>query len=182
MRESIYYLPGRGGRLDTGLGVELINRGYSLSGRELIGDFSRLRFSDQVGCIAQDLQGWFWRDDALVIANSFGAYLFLHAQALLSPFVGRVLLLSPIVGSAADKNSKTSYRPPMAGQLEELILEGAYPTPTSCRIYVGENDWQANPESVMAFANPQGIDVTVVAGCGHMLDKNYVKSVLDDWL
>lgn len=182
MKDNLYYLPGRGGRLETGLGMELINRGYSLSGRELLGTFSRLRFSDQVERVAQDLQERFWHDAAQVIANSFGAYLFLHAQALLPPYIGKVLLLSPVVGSVTDKQTMTFYRPPRAGQLEQLVLDGTYPVPTSCRIYVGGNDWQANPESIAAFANPLGIDVTVVAGAGHMLDKAYVRSVLDDWL
>ena len=77
---AIYYLPGNRGRLDTGLGEELMSRGFSLSGRETLGEFRKLSFQEQIMQIAQDLQTEFWTEDARVIANSFGAYLFLHAQ------------------------------------------------------------------------------------------------------
>jgi len=97
---EIYYLPGMGGRLDLGLGEELIRRGYSLCGRETVGAFKKLNFKHQISAVKQDLMGQFWTPEARVIANSFGAYLFLHAQLELEPFPGRVLLLCPIVGGA----------------------------------------------------------------------------------
>lgn len=95
---NIYLLPGFGSRLDTGLGGALLQRGFNVSGRETIGDFRALPFDEEVTVVSADLRHHFWRNDARVIANSFGCYLFLHAQAQLRPFVGRVLLLSPIVG------------------------------------------------------------------------------------
>jgi uncharacterized protein len=39
----------------------------------------------------------------LVVCNSFGAYLFLRAQAGMSPFPGHLLLLSPIVGNFVNR-------------------------------------------------------------------------------
>jgi hypothetical protein len=56
-----------------------------------------LRFDEQVQTIRQDLKDHFWHERARVVCNSFGAYLFLHAQAQMDAFIGRVLLLSPIV-------------------------------------------------------------------------------------
>ena len=53
--ESIYYLPGHGGRLETGLGQELIQRGFSLAGRQTIGEFKAVPFSEQIAIIADDL-------------------------------------------------------------------------------------------------------------------------------
>ena len=35
--KTIYYLPGHGGRLGTGLGEALLSRGYNVSGRETVG-------------------------------------------------------------------------------------------------------------------------------------------------
>jgi len=81
---SIYYLPGHGGRLDAGLGAELTSRGFDLTGRQTIGPFRNLTFSEQIDLVANDLRTLFWHEDAKVIANSFGAYLFLHAQTLLA--------------------------------------------------------------------------------------------------
>lgn len=59
MEQSIYLLPGRGGRLDQGLGEALTGRGWQLYGRELRGEFQRLRFDHQVETIAQDLRTHF---------------------------------------------------------------------------------------------------------------------------
>ena len=60
----------------------------------------------------------------MVVANSYGAYLFLHAQTLIDPFPGRVLLLSPIVGEFSNSESKTFFVPPRARQLMELLQAG----------------------------------------------------------
>jgi len=78
---AVYYLPGRGGRLHTGLGKAIEARGFEVTGRETVPPFSELIFSEQVAAVAQDLRLHFWSSSARVIANSFGAYLFLHAQA-----------------------------------------------------------------------------------------------------
>lgn len=179
---NVYYLPGNRGRIDTGLGEELLSRGLSVSGRETLGEFRKLPFHQQIMHVAQDLQTEFWSDDARVIANSFGAYLFLHAQTLLPSFVGKVLLLSPIVGESSDIETMRFFVPPRAGKLHQLAQDGTYPVPKQLQIHVGEKDWQANPESVQAFAEPLGIDVTIIPGAGHMLDKTYIRSLLDGWL
>jgi len=48
---KIYYLPGMGGRIDLGLGKELLRRGFSLCGRETIGEFKKLSFKDQINAV-----------------------------------------------------------------------------------------------------------------------------------
>jgi hypothetical protein len=182
MASPIYYLPGHGGRIGTGLGEELLNRGFDVSGRETVGDFKELSFSDQVNAVAADLSSLYWHKDAHVIANSFGAYLFLHAQSLMTPYIGKVLLLSPIVGNFSYEGKTLSFIPPRAGKLQQLAETSAYPTPINCEIHVGEEDWQSIPGDVTAFAAHLGIGVTVVPGAGHMLGKEYVGAVLDRWL
>ena len=96
--QTIYYLPGYGGQLATGLGRALMDRGFDVTGRETRGDFRSMPFDEQIQTVMRDLQDHFWREQAQVICNSFGAYLFLHAQTEMASFPGRVLLLSPIVG------------------------------------------------------------------------------------
>ena len=182
MTPSIYLLPGRGGRLDKGLGEALTGRGWQVHGRELQGEFQRLRFDHQVETIAKDLRTHFWHGDARVVANSFGAYLFLHAQTLLPPFPGRVLLLSPIVGEASQEERMLYFVPPRAGQLQELIGQGAYPAPVRCEIHVGEHDWQSVPANVQAIGQALGWRVSIVPGASHQLPKAYVGAVLDEWL
>ena len=182
MTSSIYYLPGYGGRLGTGLGAELLRRGFDVSGRETVGDFKDLPFSDQVATVAKDLTTHYWTEGSRVIANSFGAYLFLNAQRLMKPYVGKVLLLSPIVGEFSNEETGANFAPPQSGKLFELAESGSYPVPKHCEIHVGEQDWQSNPNSVIKFASPLGLAVTVVPETGHMLDKSYVADLLDRWL
>lgn len=182
MTHSIYYLPGHGGRLNARLGEALLSRGYEITGRETVGDFRRIPFTDQVAIIADDLTANHWQEDGLVIANSFGAYLFLNSQALLQPYIGKVLLLSPIVGEFSNEETRMGFIPPQSGRLFELADCGKFPTPKQCEIHVGENDWQSNPSSVLNLAGKLGIAVTVVPNGGHNLGKSYVSAVLDRWL
>ena len=74
MKDTIYYLPGYGGRLSTGLGKALLDRELSVTGRESVGDFRVLPFTEQVKLVAADLRAHFWSSESLVIANSFGGY------------------------------------------------------------------------------------------------------------
>lgn len=182
MSLEIYYLPGRGGKLDTGLGSNLLGRGLHISGRESLGDFTRLPFAEQVQTVADDLRKHFWRTDARVICNSFGAYLFLHAQSILEPFCGKVLVLSPVLGSASDVTTGMTFVPPRAEKLLRLADEKSFPTPANCEFHVGEEDWQSNPESVKRFCSPQNILFNIVPNAGHQLPKAYVNGLLNRWL
>ncbi len=182
MSKVIYYLPGHGGRLDSALGTELMARGFDIAGRTTHGEFKLLSFSDQVKTIANDLESGFWYKDSVVIANSFGAYLFLHAQALLPPFIGKVLLLSPIVGEFTNDEKMMSFIPPKSDEIRSLINSGNYPTPLNIEMHVGSEDWQSNPQNVEAVANQLQVKYSIVPGDGHSLSKSYVGSVLDKWL
>ena len=182
MQELVYYLPGYGGRLTTGLGQALSERGLKIAGRETIGDFRSLPFSEQVELIAADLRADFWVQDALVIANSFGGYLFLHAQAMLPSYPGRALILSPIVGEFVSENAGAMFSPPYPEKLRKLAEAGTFPTPCDAQIHVGELDWQSVPENVQQFGQLTAIPVTIVPEAGHMLPKSYVSELLDRWL
>ena len=61
---TIYYLPGAGGQIHTGLGQGLLDCGFDLAGRETRGDFKLLPFQDKIDLIARDLQSGFWTEDA----------------------------------------------------------------------------------------------------------------------
>ena len=181
-RSTLYYLPGRGGRLDAGLGTALVERNLLVSGRETVGEFAGLNFQEQIELVAQDIQAGFWHKEAKILANSFGAYLFLHAQTLMPAYIGKVLLLSPIVGEFSNNETGTHFVPPRSRKLKELAQANKFPTPQSCEIHVGEQDWQSNPEHASEFGRLLNISVTVVPRAGHMLPKEYVTTVLDQWL
>jgi len=182
MTKIIYYLPGQGGRLDSGLGPVLSGRGFDLAGRETRGEFNDLSFSDQVSTVMDDLKGHFWHPEAAVIGNSFGAYLFLHAQSHLLSFPGKVLLLSPIVGGFADDATGRYFSPPQPDHLKRASTERRFNIPRQCEIHVGEEDWQSHPPSVLGFAEPLNIPVVVWSNQGHNLEHQTVSGVLDGWL
>jgi hypothetical protein len=182
MPVPIYFLPGHGGHISNGLGQELGRRGFDVMGRETLGDFKKLRFVAQVETVAEDLKASFWHHDALVLANSYGAYLLLQALSLSESFPGKVLLLSPIVGEFSNENTRMGFIPPYAQRLKELAISGKFPLPRCCEIHVGSEDWQSIPDNVMAFSSLVNAQVTVVQGAGHSLPKMYVAGLLDRWL
>lgn len=182
MSKKVYYLTGMGGQLHTGLGEGLSSRGFVICGRELFGDFKKLEFQQQIDIVANDLTSHFWDENARVIANSFGAYLFLHAQAQIESYIGKVILLSPIVGEFSNEASMTAYVPPRADKLLQLVQSSQLPVPKQCEIHVGELDWQSNPVNVRNLADFLGINVYIVPNAGHMLPKEYVGALLDKWI
>ena len=182
MSEIVYYLPGWGGRLNTGLGQGLMDRGFDVSGRETREQFRDLPFLEQVQLVANDLQNYFWKSESKVIANSFGAYLLLNALPQLPPYVGRVLLLSPIVGTFEDEATARTFEPPYPERLRELLSEGKIPRPISCEVHTGSEDWQSSPSGVKSFFSKLDVPVTIADGRGHMLGADYVGSLLDNWL
>ena len=180
MKNTIYYLPGMGGRLSTGLGQAILDRGFQVIGRETCGEFKKLSFQNKIDIIADDLKTHFWYDGAKVILNSFGAYLFFHAQLQMPAFPGRVLILSPIIGAATNSEIRMGFYPPRADVLVQAALKGEFPCPLNAEIHVGSEDWQSGPSGIVEFSKSIGLPVTVVEGHGHMLGVDYVGRILDD--
>lgn len=157
VKRKIYYLPGQGGSVHEGLGKALIERGFEVVGRELRGDFQRLQFAEKIELVAGDLNTHCQCDESLIIANSMGAYLFLHAQLGLPPVTGKVLLLSPIVGAFSNEGIGIGFVPPRSKRLMESAERGCFPAPLNWTIHVGSEDWQCNPEVVTSFGQKTGI-------------------------
>jgi hypothetical protein len=152
--------------------------GFDVAGRETRDEFKELGFTEQVRLVAQDLQTFFWNSQSKVIANSFGGYLFLHAQAQMPPYPGKVVLLSPIIGEFNDEGREMHFVPPYAEKLFNLIKQGQMTAPLNAEIHTGELDWQSYPPAVKKLGEALSIPVDVVAGAGHGLPKDYVTKVL----
>ena len=181
MTDRIYYLTGRGGQLNEGLGEALLAKGYKLSGREMTGTFAQLPFQNQLDLITKDLQDSFWHKDAKVVAVSYGAYLLLHALAELAPYVGSILLLSPVLGGVTNGSTMRYFSPPRADKLMRLVEEGNFPVPNDIEIHVGGSDWQSPYQRAEQFAEAVGGECQVVSGAAHQLGEDYVSPVLDNW-
>lgn len=179
---SVYYLPGRGGALHTGLGMGLEIRRCMVWGREIRDGFARLEFDEQVELIAGDIAQSLWHESNRIIANSYGGYLLLNALMRLPPYIGRILLLSPVIGAFSAESQKLTFVPPRAGAIQRQIELGAYPAPLNCHVHVGSEDWQSDPVAITRFGEQLAIPVTIVNGRGHMLGEDYVGGVLDKWL
>lgn len=180
--ENIYYLTGRGGKLNKGLGEALIGRAGSLSGREMSGEFAKLPFQSQIDLITQDLQKNFWHMNARVVAVSYGAYLLLHALVELVPYPGDILLLSPVLGGVTNGDAMRYFSPPRSDKLMKLIEDKKFPVPNKINIHVGDTDWQSPRQRSEKFMKLVEGKCSVLPNTGHNLDKNYVASVLDEWL
>lgn len=98
------------------------------------------------------------------------------------PYIGRLLLLSPIVGDFNTEGARVGFVPPRSEVLLQLSQSKQFPKPLNSEIHVGVDDWQSNPVNVRAFAEPLNINVTLVNGRGHDLGKDYVGPLLDSWL
>ena len=124
---KIFYLPGHGGQISNGLGQALVSRGYEVVGRETLGEFKKLDFTDQVDTIANDLKTHFWSEDAKIIANSYGGYLLLHALSKLDPYIGKILFLSPIVGEFSSEQIRMGFIPLLLNDSMNLRLLKSIP-------------------------------------------------------
>ena len=182
LQRTVYYLPGRGGQISTGLGQGLQDRGFFVVGQESRGAFLKLTFQQQLDAICRDLQENFWHEGARLVAVSYGCYLYLHAQLEMPAFPGRVMLLSPVLGSAYAASVGISFYPPRADRLSEAMEAQCFPAFSQAEIHVGSEDWQSNPEAISKFGEAFSIPVTIVPGKGHMLGSDYVGQLLDRWL
>ena len=185
--QTIYYMPGRGGRLDKGLGPALAARGLDVFGREITAQsgqtndnpFAGLSFEQQVHVVAHDLDTLVSQDNPCVIGNSFGAYLIVHALLHTKTFVGRCLLLSPVLGPC--RLSGMYFRPPKAGQLQRAIERGAFQN-IAIDVVAGELDAQS-PRALceQLISNAQG-RLQIIEGEGHRINPVVITGVLDTWL
>jgi len=180
--KAVYYLPGRDGKIATGLGEGILALGYDLEGRETPGSFKNLSFQEQLDLIANDLKSNFWNESSKVVAVSYGCYLLMHTLSELEAYPGSILLLSPVLGGVINKGTLRYYSPARADKLMQLVETKSFPVPKHIELHVGDSDWQCPPDRVVKLANCVGGDSTVVPHKGHDLGKAYVAPILDKWL
>lgn len=172
---EIYFLPGRGSSFNGRLGTELKARGWKLVGRVLEGEFLKLTFPEQIELISEDLQNCDSKVTPL-IAHSFGGYLALHAILANRGYIGRVLLISPIV-SAIVGNGRM-FRPPQSKKIVHSLDAGTFPK-LDIRIVVGDLDWQSPIEICKQITESSGGSIHIAQGKGHQLGAEVVKHELD---
>ena len=75
MKDTVYYLPRMGGRLETGLGRGIIQRGYSDVGRATLGAFKKLKFQEKIDIVTADLVESFWSVSVFTFSNQYASFL-----------------------------------------------------------------------------------------------------------
>ncbi len=178
MTPAVYLLPGRGARLDSGLGAEITRRGYALSGQEITPTFEQQPFSDQIQQVRGAIVSEHFHDSGLIVAHSYGAHLCLSALADLPAYPGRLLLISPVFRSV--RSGFNSFRPPGAKSLAQAIDSGSFPCPTGrVSILSGELDWQVPTDGLQRLASVVRADFELVPQAEHQLPHQVVRDWLD---
>lgn len=182
MNKTVYLVPGRGNGLRD-LGEIISSFGFEVCGREVLPPFSAFRFPEQLQIIQKDVSSLFWFSDAKLIGHSYGGYLLLQALSALKPFPGKILLFSPILGQAMDKERLYLSRPPRARRLLELAKANKYPIPQYLEIHTGADDDGCDPDLAREFGSLiSSAKVNIVQAQGHKLSTSHVKSVICDFL
>ncbi|OAD19232.1 hypothetical protein THIOM_005150 [Candidatus Thiomargarita nelsonii] len=179
MVNKVYFLPGRGDKLNEFIGSSLVEMGIDVYGREILSDFARLHFPQQIEIIKNDLKCQFWHEQSNLIGDSYGAYLLLHALVELAPFPGRILLLSPVLGKAIDKKNLFISSPPRSKKLLQLAEQKKFPIPSYLEIHTGAKDNGCDPLLAKKISSLiSRSKIYIVEGEGHRLNNNYLKQVL----
>lgn len=174
---DVLYITGRGGSLNKGLAAYLASSVKGFEGVAVDTQFLKKRPLEQVEFIRQKMV----KDPArLVIANSYGAYLVLHALAQIEDLTPEnVLLLSPLLGVGRGQGGFYMNIPPLLSRLEEAFATGALTRPKSIKFLVGELDQQINSEQVGFLDQYFGLgSVHVFPEEGHMLSPQSIQKAL----
>lgn len=168
--------------LTSPLGNAISNLGFGVIGRELINGFMQLRISSQVKVIQNDLMKSFWHKDARLIAHSYGGYLLLQTLAQMKPFPGKVLLLSPVLGTSRNKVNTVVSRPPWVNRLIKYASERTFP-PLDIAVHTGEKDNGCDPELANTIISSiDGGKIYIIKDEGHSLNREYTGVVLREFL
>ena len=134
--KGVFYITGRGGSLEHGLGAHLAETYGIAGGLSLSADWFQRSHEEQVALVRSQL-AYAAAACSPVIANSYGSYLVMHALLDAPPLDTSVMLLSPVLGKAVIGG--TYHRPP-GGKSFAAALEGHIAKPSWLELYIGEAD------------------------------------------
>ena len=175
MQNSICYITGRYGALETGLGEYLATVADEVFGVSLSRELMAEPPLDQVAAVARALDRAEAKS-APVIAHSYGAYLTLQAMIGRGTLQARVLLLSPVLGRTV-----TSTRisiPPLAKRLDRA-LEARECRADWLEMHIGEEDEGYNVERFASVSRRVSSDLTkTYPGEGHALSTKRASALI----
>lgn len=180
MNRLIFYFTGAGGDHRTGLGAHLASLGTAYGGLSLSGAFIRYPFEEKLNVIRNVLVQ-IDMPEAAVVANSMGAYYLLHSLVDQPPFQGRVLLLSPVLGSST--NGLNYSRPPMAARFAKALSGGRLAKSHWLEIATGIDDATCDYRLAQKVAIDLTADrITLLEGQGHTIEHRTVHALVENFL
>jgi hypothetical protein len=180
MINECFYITGRGGSIHQGLGAFLKSRSHQVTGISLAHDFLQAPFEQQLSSIQSEFSR-LQQHNIPVIANSYGAYLFLNSLIGVAALQTKVLLLSPVVGTLVSKIGY--FKPPYEGRIPAALCDGTLRKPAQLDICCGSLDNQCDLAALATLAKTLHADrYSILDGQGHMIDKHVVAEVVDTFL
>ena len=172
------YITGRGGSGTGGLSAYLSRLTEDYSVLPVNDQFLGRDLQDQIKCVRKFTTS----GSTHVIANSYGAYLFLLSLIAQPASPIRVLLLSPVLGRAMDRERMLFSRPPREASLKRAISDMNLGQVQHLEILTGEDDEVCDPNLARTIGQKLNIPVTVLRGQGHMLQPRSVATAVDTFL
>ena len=177
MQKSICYITGRGGSIRSGLGEYLALKTDKLYGLDVSHEFLTREFTQQVAEIAQALRKARVLSST-VIANSYGAYLVLHALLSRKIEISNLVLISPILGSCYSGNR--FFKPPFSQHLNTLMSETASNLPRRTTIIWGAEDESIDQNGIKKLTSQcNDIHLIEIDKQEHHIDKQILAETLD---
>ena len=121
-------------------------------------------------------------DDGYIIANSYGAYLFLQSLIDQPPIESKVMLLSPVLGRVNSEKRMLISRPPGEKALKSAIIEARLGLPEHLEILTGSDDETCDASLAQETAHMLGVKVCVLQNEGHMITPSKVISAVEAFL
>jgi len=175
---KLRYITGRGGSATQGLSLYLSVLVDDYQGLANDSSLHRLSVDEQISVVAK-----FSEPATHLIANSYGAYLWLLSRIDAAPSDTRVLLLSPVMGRAIDPEKMLSSRPPRLRGLERAITEGRSILPQRVRVVTGREDDVCTYQTAIAQCRKLGIeDLAIIEDEGHNMSHDLVSKTVTDFL
>lgn len=175
---KLRYITGRGGSATQGLSSYLSTLVDDYKGLANDSVLHRLPVDEQINIVTK-----FCKPATHLIANSYGAYLWLLSRIDAAPSDTRALLLSPVMGRATDPEKMLSSRPPRLRGLESAIAENRLVLPQKVRVVTGRDDDVCTYQTAIAQCMKLGIeDLSIIEGEGHNMSHDLVSKTISDFL
>lgn len=175
----LIYISGRGGDANKGLGDYLKKIDPYRIGLSVNSSFLNKDFNEQVK-VVRYLFDEFDGPNTSFVANSYGAYLVLHALIGAPKYKSDVLLLSPAIGGILNKQSRIYARQPGGRVFDEAMRAGSITKPNYLSIHIGSLDIGYDEKRFAAFTD---IDLlNVIPEQGHMIERGCVVNILQSFL